>query len=112
MQHEESIIQSQIVSALSISGIFVFMVPNDAAGKISKARACRLKACGLRAGISDLILIGADCRAYFMEVKTPTGRLSESQSRFRDLCEKKAWPYSVVRSVEEALDVCRKWCIL
>ena len=112
MKHDESIIQAAIVSALSLAGVYVFMVGNDNAGKITQARAGRLKAMGLRAGISDLVIISSDGRVHFLEVKTATGRLSESQERFSDLCLKKAWPYAVVRSVDEAIDVCRKWRIL
>jgi len=88
------------------------MVPNDASGKTSMAKAGRLKSMGLRAGISDLVLIGPSGQAHFLEIKTATGRLSESQERFRAMCEKRGWNYAVVRSVDEALDVCRKWGIL
>jgi hypothetical protein len=112
MKHDESIIQSQIVSALSLAGAYLFMVPNDAAGKVTMAKAGRMKSMGLRAGISDLVLIGPSGTAYFMEVKTATGKLSEAQRKFMDLCTKRGWHYAVVRSVEESLDVCRKWGIL
>lgn len=112
MRHDESLIQAQIVSALSLAGVWLFMVPNGELGKISQAAAGRAKACGLRAGISDLVLMSKDGRAHFLEVKTESGRLSESQERFRDLCLKKSWPYAVVRSVEEAVDICKVWSIL
>ncbi len=109
MNHDESVIQAQIVSALSLMGIFVFMVPNDAAGKITPAKAGRLKAMGLRAGISDLVLVGPDGQAYFLEVKTPGGKLSESQKLFSNLCLAKGWKYAVARSVEDAAELVRVW---
>lgn len=112
MKHDESAIQSAIVSALSLARVYLFMVPNGEMGKISQAAAGRARSMGLRAGISDLVLIGPSGTAYFMEVKTATGKLSEAQRKFMDLCAKRGWNYAVVRSVEESLDVCRKWGIL
>ena len=109
MNHPESIIQAAIVSKLSNLGIFLFSIPNDAAGRISPARAARLVASGLRAGVSDLILIGADGRAHFLEIKTPAGRLSPRQKIFAEHCQKMGWPYEVARSVDEALTICKKW---
>jgi len=112
VKHEESIVQAQIVSALSLAGVYVFMVPNDAAGKTNMAKAGRMKAMGLRAGISDLIVMSADGRAHFLEVKTATGVLSPAQIRFSELCIKKGWKYEVCRSVNEAMDIVRKWGIV
>ena len=37
----------------------------------------------------------------FLEVKTPTGRQSDRQKHFQDLCEQHGIPYKVVRSVED-----------
>lgn len=112
MKHDESIIQSQIVSALSLAGVYVFMIPNDAAGKTTMAKAGRMKAMGLRAGISDLVVMSHDGRAHFLEVKTETGKLSENQVRFKDLCDYYLWPYAVCRSPQEAIDICKRWGIL
>lgn len=110
--HPESCIQAQIVSTLSGLGIFLFSVPNEAAGRITPQKAARLKAMGLRSGISDLILIGQDGRAYFIEVKTETGRLSESQKRFQAYCATRGWIYGIVRSVEDAIAFCREHGLL
>ena len=101
-----------IVSALSLAGVYVFMIPNDAAGKTSIAKAGRLKACGLRAGVADLVVMSPDGRAHFLEVKTETGRLSESQIRFAELCIKRGWKYEVARTVDEAVEIVRKWGIV
>ena len=112
MRHDESLIQSNIVSALSLAGVYVFMVGNDNSGKTNMAKIMRLKSMGLRSGISDLVVMSADGRAHFMEIKTATGVLSPSQIRFAELCLKKGWKYEVARSVEQSLDICRKWGIL
>lgn len=112
MKHDESIIQSQIVSALSLAGVYVFMVPNGELGKITQAAAGRAKAMGLRSGMADLIVMGSSGVAHFLEIKTATGVLSPSQIRFAELCIKKGWKYEVARSVEQALDICKRWGIL
>lgn len=109
MKHEESLIQAAVVSALSLLGLYVFMVGNDLAGKTTMARAGRMKAMGLRAGVSDLIVMGQGSKAHFLEIKTDTGRLSESQKKFEAMCLKKNWPYAVARSVDEAVEIVKKW---
>lgn len=112
MNHDEDRIQADIVFALSALGVFLFMVPNSAAGKTTQARAARLKAMGLRAGVSDLILMGDDGRSYFLEIKTESGRLSESQLRFRDICIARGWPYAVTRSLDDAIAQARAWGLI
>ena len=112
MKHDESIIQSQIVSALSLAGVYVFMVPNGELGKITQAAAGRAKAMGLRSGMADLIVMSPDGRAHFLEVKTATGVLSPSQIRFAELCIKRGWKYEVARTVDEAMEIVRKWGIV
>jgi hypothetical protein len=103
MNHPEAIIQAAIVRELSGRGVFLFAVPNDAAGKTSPARAARLVAMGLRSGVADLVAMRADGVACFLEVKTKTGRLSPRQKQFSEHCKKMGWHYFVVRSVDEAL---------
>lgn len=112
MKHEESVIQAHIVMELSLLGLYVFMVPNDAAGAISQAKAMRLKAMGLRSGMSDLVVMGHDGRAHFLEIKTASGKLSKNQILFRELCQANGWPYAVARSPEEALTICKGWGIV
>lgn len=109
MNHDESIIQAAIVQALSLLGVYLFSVPNDAAGAVSAAKGARLKALGLRAGVSDLVLMGLDGRAYFLEIKTATGKLSDSQKKFQALCAARGWPYAVARSVDEAVTKAKEW---
>jgi len=112
MQHEESLRQSEIVKALSCLGVCLCAVPNDALGAASMSRAGRYKAMGLRAGISDLILMGDDGRAHFLEIKTIEGRLSESQARFKALCLARGWNYGIARSVAEATYLAGLWGLI
>jgi hypothetical protein len=107
MNHDESILQADIVQALSLHRIYCLMIPNDAAGKISKARAGRLAAMGLRAGASDILVI-LPGRVIFLEVKTPTGRQSPAQKVFQEIVESLGHEYRLVRSVDEALAAVKK----
>jgi hypothetical protein len=112
MNHDESIIQAEIVKALSCLGVFLFSIPNEGLGKASMARVGRFRAMGMRSGLSDLVLIGQDGKAHFLEIKTPEGRLSEAQDRFRRLCLDRNWPYAVARSVAEATYHATAWGLI
>jgi hypothetical protein len=108
MTHPESVIQRDIVTSLSMAGVFVFSIPNEAGGKSSAVRMGRLVAMGLRAGASDLVLLGPGGVCVFLEVKTKTGKQSPSQLRFQAMVEKLGFHYRIVRSAAEALDVARE----
>ena len=58
---------------------------------------------GLPVGFSDLFghRVG-DARAFYLEVKTPTGRVSPQQLAFIAAMQKRGALAGVVRSVEEA----------
>lgn len=112
MTHEEDSIQAAICLALSAMGVFYFHVPNQSAGKTTIQRAMRLKAMGVRSGISDLVLIGRDGRAYFLEIKTEKGRLSDSQRAFMAICDNNDWPYGIARSVDDAIRFVRAWRVV
>jgi hypothetical protein len=112
MKHDEDTIQASVCLALSALGIYFFAVPNSAAGKTSMQRAMRLKAMGVRAGVTDLVIMDPDGQACFLEIKTESGKLSESQKKFRDLCADRGWPWGIARSVEEAIEQCRTWSII
>lgn len=62
---------------------------------------------GLPRGFPDLLTLCADGQTALMEVKTKTGRLSEHQKKFQEVVKPLGHTVTVVRSVEEALDVCR-----
>lgn len=83
MQYFESAFQQSAVRLLRASGYFCFAVPN--ARKTANVRqGAILKAEGVLAGVSDLIIVLKD-RVVFVEFKTLTGkgRQSESQKVFQ-----------------------------
>jgi hypothetical protein len=75
----EARIQASIVEWVRTvaPGVLIFHIPNG--GYRSKAEAARLKWTGVLAGVPDLAIIAPGGRAFFLEVKTATGRLSEVQ---------------------------------
>ena len=57
---------------------------------------------GVHPGFADLVVV-AEGRVAFLEVKTAKGRLSEDQQAFRDIIRAQGLPYAVVRSIGDAL---------
>jgi hypothetical protein len=102
MNHTESQLQASIFSALCKAGYYAFMVPNDAAGKTSIQRMMRLKAMGLRSGVSDLV-VPLHGLTVFLEVKTPKGKQSPAQTLFQQKVESLGHHYHIVRCPEDAL---------
>jgi hypothetical protein len=103
MNYTESQLQASIFSALCKAGYYAFMVPNDAAGKTSIQKAMRLKAMGLRPGVSDLVVMAPRGITVFLEVKTPKGKQSPAQILFQQKVESLGHQYHIVRCPEEAL---------
>lgn len=85
-----------------------FAVPNG--GYRRKAEAAILIGQGVKAGVADLIIIH-NGQAYGLELKAPDGDLDSKQidmcARFHDA----GAPYSVARSIDEALALLRAWNI-
>lgn len=80
----------------------VFHIPNG--GARSKATGAMLKRQGVLAGAPDLCVITADETGpitLFIEVKTKTGHLSESQREFRDRCLGYGIHYLVARDLDD-----------
>lgn len=76
----------------------IFSVPNG--GYRSKSQAMLMKATGLVAGVSDLIIV-RNREVLFIEVKTEIGVLSKHQEQFRDTVTALGFRYIVVRSLKE-----------
>jgi hypothetical protein len=64
---------------------------------------------GQVAGIPDLVMVGPDGRARFLEIKTAIGRLSEAQVRVMGELEMVGCEVAVVRSVDEAVEAIGRW---
>jgi hypothetical protein len=76
----------------------IFAVPNGA--HVSKQQAMKLKATGLVAGVSDLIVIQPN-RCIFFELKLEKGKQSDKQIDFEKKVKALGFEYYVVRSLDE-----------
>ena len=83
MRHDEANFQVGVVHFLRRAGHYVFSVPNG--GSRNVIEAANLKAQGVMAGVSDLILL-LPHKVYFIELKNPNGkgRQSPAQREFED----------------------------
>jgi hypothetical protein len=96
-------------------GFLFFHVPNQAMGKaLGKGglyKMVRLKRMGLRPGVADLVFVKAG-RAYFLEMKKPGGRQSDSQKLFEADCLLAGSEYAIANSFDMAINILRKWQII
>ena len=100
----EDRIQADIVKFLRGQGIFTFSIPNEGAGRGGAIRTAQLITMGLFPGVADLCVWWPTSHGTvvgYLEVKTATGRQSERQKHFQEMCENHGIPYAVVRSVED-----------
>lgn len=75
----------------------IFSIPNG--GTRNKLEAMTLKATGLLAGASDLVLVMD--KIYFIEVKTNVGIQSDVQKDFQKRVQKLGHEYKLIRSLDE-----------
>lgn len=107
----EDRIQAEIVKYLRGKEIFTHSVPNEGAGRANAVRTAQLVTMGLFSGVGDLVVwwnTAGGVRIGYLEVKTATGRQSDRQRHFQDLCESHGIPYHVVRSVEDVREYMEK----
>ena len=98
---EEHRIQNEI--RLAIADSCVIFRGNVGAGCTKDGR---YFSTGLPKGFSDLFgFRKSDGKAVFIEVKTPTGRLSEEQKKFLDTMRKYGVIAGVCRSKEDAINL-------
>lgn len=111
MRHDEANFQIGVVRALKFAGHFVFAVPNGGSRNLIEAR--NLKAQGVMAGVSDLILLLPSRKVYFIELKNPNGkgRQSPAQCEFEDSVRAMGHEYLIWdkwAQVEQFIDAHRK----
>ena len=85
--------------------VYLFAIPNG--GKRNIVEASRLKAEGVRAGVSDLFLavpVGMD-HGLFLEAKTKTGSLTENQRQFHIAVEEAGYSFVVFRDIDNFIKV-------
>lgn len=83
-----------------------FHVPNG--GYRNPKEAAKFKAIGVRAGVPDLVILPANGKACFIELKADKGNLTEPQQDWADWLDKH-YRYAVCRSVDDMLLVLNGW---
>lgn len=98
----ETDIMNEIRLALSAAGHMNFRAN---VGKVKMADG-RWFSTGLPDGFSDLFgFRKTDAKIFFIEVKTPTGRLRKDQERFLTAMNQRGAIVGVARSTEDALKI-------
>ncbi|MGL5914022.1 MAG: VRR-NUC domain-containing protein [Bacteroidales bacterium] len=79
----------------------IFSIPNGGARNILTAKF--LKAEGVLAGAADLQVLAArgNWNGLFIELKTTSGKQSDSQKNFENACTRNNYLYAICRSFEE-----------
>ena len=107
-RHVESGIQQSCVSwfRYAYPRYLIFSVPNG--GSRNVIEAANLKKEGALAGVSDLIVV-AERRVLFVEMKTPRGRQQDTQMEFQRRVEVLGHKYVVCKSVEGFKRAVEEW---
>lgn len=79
-------------------------------GLRSLSEAMRFKRMGLRAGVADLVMIYKG-RTYFLEIKSPAGRLTPEQLAFADDARSAGAEVAVIRSLDDLRLALKAWGI-
>jgi hypothetical protein len=125
LSRSEADIQKQIVSYLShtasrFNNFTFFSIPNEGfllgannrLGEVEKARKLKyLKTLGLTPGMPDIEIVTKDGRAFFLEIKSEKGRLNENQKLVHRKLHNLNIQVEVVRSVEEVMELIKRWGI-
>lgn len=86
-------------------------VPNGGSRAGGAIEGARLKAQGVVAGFPDLLLMPGNGKAFVLEVKTSTGRVSPAQHMLMDRLHHLGIEGAVVRSIEDLALALRAWNI-
>lgn len=107
MNNKEDILQSQCYLWLNNNyclkhhtpRLCVFSVPNG--GSRNPIEAKKLKATGMKAGVSDMIVLLPNAKTLFIELKTETGIQSDVQKEFEQHVVSLGFEYHLIRSLEQ-----------
>jgi hypothetical protein len=108
---KESAIQGAIVDyldAVLTTSHRVFAIPN--ASRRTKSGRASNGVPGLRKGVPDLEIVGGRF-AYFIEVKTARGTLSDEQEEWLAWCTVNGTPWCIARSVDDVRIALGHWGI-
>lgn len=84
----------------------IFSVPNG--GTRNKLEAIKLKSTGMKAGVSDLIVLMPNV-VLFVEVKTESGIQSDKQKEFEIVVSSLGFKYCLVRSLDEFKNIIKSY---
>lgn len=110
MKRIEDKLQAEIVQWYSLQygrthDKCLFHCNNKAKNKIEGNR---MKAMGVKTGVSDLILVVNE-KVIFVELKTDVGKQGPEQKIFEDQVKKLNQIYVVIRSLDEFKKLCIDW---
>lgn len=106
-------IQRQIKGWLAAQGILAWAVPNGAhvaGGEKERIRkVAAMKADGLLPGVPDLTIITKQGAVGFLEVKTPTGSVSQNQKHVHRVLRDRGAKVAIVRSIDDTKATLLEW---
>jgi VRR-NUC domain len=111
-RHIESQIQKALASHLRLRAckdVFWFACENG--GYRTAVESAILKACGIRSGVPDVILIRGG-RTYGLELKSPGGRLSDAQRLAHEEMQRAGAEVATAVGIDEALAQLERWQLL
>jgi len=107
MKHQESKLQRQAVKwfRLQYPNHVLFHIPNG--GMRSKTEASIMKAEGVVAGVPDLFLAYSNYgyNGLFIEMKTPKGRITNTQEYFMEHATRAGYLCAVCRSLDDFMEL-------
>jgi hypothetical protein len=103
-QLQKAVVQHLMLAAMP--GVLWFAVPNE--GKRSARAGLEAKRMGLRPGVADLCIIVWGM-AHFLELKAPSGKLSDAQRDFANECGARSIPWECAFDIEAALSILADW---
>jgi hypothetical protein len=112
MKRPEQTLQKVLVDHLrarAAAGTYWFHPANG--GARTAIEGAILKACGVRAGTPDLILI-KDGRTYGLELKADNGRVSPAQAQAHQDMKAAGAEVAVATGIDEAIKQLENWSLL
>lgn len=111
-KNPEAQIQRAVVQHLharGMPGLVFFHVPNG--GRRSPIEASIFKGMGVRAGVSDLIMVHAG-KIFALELKAPGGRATEAQMAFQSDIDRAGAFTAMPEGLDAALATLEAWGLL
>lgn len=108
----EKTLQTNIMQHLDYLGkltnnIYAYHIANE--GKRSIYYGKSLKKQGLKAGVPDIVIMLNGWRTIYLEVKVGNNKQTQSQKDFENICKQLGFPYFVVRSVDDVIEILKQY---